>query len=125
MDDRPLRHNILADYPYRHPVESAVILLRREADHSGILGRVQRNRRNGARYLDFQYSVVRIWEVPVERVLTGPLGVLPVAPLTDLREATLPEVIRGMGDRSRQEAAPADAEEIWTSVSADGHALPR
>ena len=115
-DDRTLRYNILADYRYQQQVESAVILLRREADHPGIKGRVQRNRRSGARYLDFSYSVVRIWEIPVEHVLAGPLGVLPVAPLMDLSETTLPEVIRSMGARIRRESAPADAEEIWTSV---------
>ena len=116
MDERTLRYNVLADYRYARPVESVVILLRREADHSAITGRVQRFNRSGGIYLDFLYSIVRIWQIPVHRVLAGPLGVLPVAPLADLTEEALPDVIRRMDQRIRNEASPADAEEIWTSV---------
>jgi hypothetical protein len=31
----------------------------------------------------FRYRVVRLWELPVETLLTGSLGLLPLAPLTD------------------------------------------
>jgi predicted transposase YdaD len=116
MDARTLRYNVLADYRYEQPVESVVILLRREADHSAITGGVRRVGRGGAAYLDFRYRIVRVWQIPVRQVLAGPLGVLPIAPLADLQEASLPEVIRQMDARIRQEAASAEAEEIWTSV---------
>jgi len=116
MDERTLRYNVLADYRFKAPVESVVILLRREADRSAITGRVQRYGRGGELYLDFRYRVVQVWQIPVDQVLPGPLGVLPIAPLADVAESTLPEVIRQMDARIRAEASAADAEEIWTSV---------
>jgi predicted transposase YdaD len=116
MDDRTLRYNVLADYRYRLPVESVVILLRPEADHPAITGQVRRLDRTKSTYLDFRYRVMRIWQVPVDEVLNGPLGVLPIAPLANLGEAALPDVIRTMEERIRSEATTADAEEIWTSV---------
>ena len=31
--------------------------------------------------LDFRYRVIRVWELPVERLLEGNVGTLPLAPL--------------------------------------------
>ena len=53
---------------------------------------------------------------PVEEVLAGGLGTLPLAPLCgEVTEATLPTVIRRMEERL-QEADPADAAKLWTAT---------
>jgi predicted transposase YdaD len=58
--------------------------------------------------------VLRVWELPVERLLTGGPGVLPLAPLAAVTERELPEVIARMEERlrgSRQERR----RELWVA----------
>ena len=116
LDKRVLRYNILLDYEHEEIVESVVVLLTRAAERARISGRVERWSRDGRRLLDFTYRVVRIWEEPVEALLTGPLGLLPLAPLSDVIPEQLPDVIRRMEERIREEASPADAGELWTGT---------
>jgi uncharacterized protein DUF4351 len=59
--------------------------------------------------------VVRVWEKPVESVLAGGLGTLPLAPLADVPEAKLPDVLQRMEDRIGREAAPDEAGLLWTT----------
>ena len=116
MDIRVLRYNILAEYRFDQQVESVVVLLRREADHATTLGQVRRVHRSGEHYLAFTYRIMRLWQIPVEQILDGPFGILPTAPLADVTEELLPDIIREMSARISAEAQPAEAAEIWTSV---------
>ncbi len=91
-----------------------MILLRREADDPNLTGVVQYQHDRELGGLNFRFRVVRAWEWPVEEVLAGGLGTLPLAPLSaEVTEANLPAVIRRMEGRLR-EAAPADAAKLWT-----------
>jgi predicted transposase YdaD len=67
-------------------------------------------------YLQFHYHVVRVWQKPVEAVLTGGLGTLPLAPLADVTRPELPGVIRRMEERISQEASPGEAGQLWTAT---------
>ena len=116
LDKRILRYNVLLDYEQDLTVESAVILLRPAAERSRITGHVQRWSADGRRLLDFIYRVERVWEHPVESILTGPLGALPLAPLANVSTEDLPSVIDRMQERLRQETTPADAAELWTGT---------
>jgi predicted transposase YdaD len=116
LDKRVLRYNVLLDYEHEETVESAVILLSPAAERTRISGRVQRRSADGRRLLDFTYRVIRVWEQPVEAILTGPLGALPLAPLADVAAEALPGVIDRMQERIREETTPNDAAELWTGT---------
>ena len=75
-------------------------------------------RADGSAQLTFRYTVVRVWEQPVEAVLTGDLAWLPLASLTRLTPEELPAVVRRMEARLRREAAPERAADMWDSVPA-------
>ena len=53
--------------------------------------------------------MVRVWEKPVEEVLAGGLGTLPLAPLSNVTEEELPAVIERMKTRIDAEATPEQA----------------
>jgi predicted transposase YdaD len=116
LPDRHLQYNVLLKRRHRLPVRSVVVLLRPEADRSELTGVIEHWLPDGERYLEFRYRVVRVWEKPVETVLAGGLGTLPLAPLADVTQATLPAVIRRMEERIRIEATPAQAGVLWTAV---------
>ena len=108
---RLLRYNVLVAARHDLPVQSVVVLLRREADSPGTVGTLERRMPDGRLVHDFRYLVVRCWERPVEEILAGPL-----APLAVAAEADLPGVIRRMQARVDREAAPGAAGELWTST---------
>jgi hypothetical protein len=53
--------------------------------------------------------VVRVWQVPVETLLTGGLGTLPLAPISAVAQTALPDVVRRIDERLTREAAPEQA----------------
>jgi predicted transposase YdaD len=113
---RLLRYNVLLGYRHEIPVLSTVVLLRREADAPGLTGELRQTLGNGREYLAFHYQVVRTWEQPVEAVLAGGLGTLPLVPLADVSLAALPESLRRLNRRLKTEAEPDEAEKLWKST---------
>ncbi|HEX8203516.1 MAG TPA: hypothetical protein VF590_23775 [Isosphaeraceae bacterium] len=110
------RYNVLLDGRHDLPVQSVVVLLRPEADAPGLTGTHQRRLPGGDVYHDFRYKVARAWRQTVAAVLEGGLGTLPLAPLADVSAADLPGVIRRMDERLGREAAPPDADMLWTAT---------
>ena len=72
-------HAILA---YRHecPVASVVLLLRPQADSPGMTGFFEVTPPFGPP-TSFGYRVVRLWQIPLEHLLEGPVVWLPFAPV--------------------------------------------
>jgi predicted transposase YdaD len=106
---RILLYNVLLHERYGLPVHSVVILLRPRADRGDLTGGLNYAARPGRGRLDFVFEVVRLWEVPVERLLASGLGTLPVAPLGQLPvdrtpDETLPQVIARLVERIEAEA---------------------
>jgi predicted transposase YdaD len=114
-------YNALLYYRYQVPVHSIVVLLRPSAN--------DRRLDQGVHYavwpergrMDFSFEVVRLWERPVERILSGGLGTLPLAPLCQMPagltlEQALPAVLRRIDERLAQEARPEDAAKLWTAT---------
>jgi predicted transposase YdaD len=66
-------------------------------------------------YLHFEFRVTRVWEQPVEAILHGGVGLLPLAPLCNVSVEALPKVIRQM-DQRITESAPDEAAALWTST---------
>jgi hypothetical protein len=69
-----LAYNFLLHRHYGVPVHSTLVLLRRQATHRNVTGQVGYAARPGRGRMEFGYEVVRLWEWPSEKLLTGPLG---------------------------------------------------
>ncbi len=78
---RLLQYHTLLLYRHKLMVESTVVLLRPEADDPSLSGRFERYGLQGDPTVSFWFRVVRLWERPVDELLHGGLGVLPLAPL--------------------------------------------
>ncbi|MGO8750078.1 MAG: hypothetical protein ACLQNE_29380 [Thermoguttaceae bacterium] len=109
-------YNILLERRHGVLVRTVVVLLRKAADWPELTGTFQRGFRGEPPYLTFRYEVVRVWELPLETILSGGLGILPLAPLSAVAEAELPGVIRRMDERIRAEATPDEAGTLWTAA---------
>jgi hypothetical protein len=59
--------------------------------------------------------VVRLWQEDVEPFLNAGVGLVPLAPLTDVPEAALPQVVRRMADRINSERR-SRASRLWTAT---------
>jgi len=116
MGERLLRYNALLRYRHALPVRSVVVLLRPEADGPAVNGLVESGSEAAQDLLRFRYRVVRVYEQPVEAILTGGLTTLPLAPLADLSGSAVGDVVRRMGARIDAEAAPAEAGMLWTAT---------
>lgn len=120
LPERLLRYNVLLRYRHKLPVQSAVLLLRREADGPAMTGEL-RYGRPGALVSDkpalwFHYDVIRVHQEPVEALLSGGVTTLPFALLAAAPETELPAIVRRMQTRIAAEVNPADAAILWTTT---------
>jgi predicted transposase YdaD len=119
-EDIPERLHLYSTLLHRRhelPVHSVVLLLRREANARNLTGVLElRLPSCNEPYDVFRYQVIRLWEEPLARLLAGGLGTLALAPLTDEGSANLPEVLRVIDERLRQEAPPPRAAKIWAAT---------
>ena len=113
---RVQRYNILAHYRHGLPVQSVVVLLRREADGPQITGLLQHRLPDGLLYHEFRYNVVKVWERPVEEILAGDLATLPLAPIARVSAGELPRIIQLMDERIEREASPAERPDLWAAT---------
>lgn len=101
--DLPLRlHEYNAILRYRHKirVRTTVVLLRRQADGRELTGLLEDVEPDGEVMLSFRYRVVNLWERPVDELLNGSLGVLPLAPLADVPRGGLQRILDRLGNVS-------------------------
>lgn len=115
LDGRVLVYNVLARWRHRLPVRSVVYLLRPAARTPHLSGGVREMLDDRAR-LEFDYRLIRVWELPVEVVLAGGLATLPLAPIAAVTPAGLPAVVGRIRDRLAAEASEADAAEMWVAT---------
>jgi hypothetical protein len=101
-----LRYNVLLWHQTGLPVHS-VLLLRPRANASDQTGVLALPGANGRAYLDFQYTVLRVWEESVDFFLSAGVGLAPLALLTDEADANLPAAFVRFGDVLQAAAAPA------------------
>jgi predicted transposase YdaD len=109
-------YNTLFHYRHKLLVRSVIVLLRPEASASNLTGQYVLQFDGEAAYLDFRYRVVRVWELPVEPLLQGGLGTLPLAPITDEAAGNLGGVFAKIRQRLDQEATPTQANKLITSA---------
>jgi predicted transposase YdaD len=114
---RMLQYHVLLRYRDGVPVESTVVLLRRGADGPELRdGRLDLYGVTGVVTVSFHFRVIRLWERPVEELLSGGIGVLPLAPISDVAPERLPEVIRRIGERLERDAPPGLVGELWAAT---------
>jgi hypothetical protein len=59
---------------------------------------------------------VRLWETPVEALLSGGIGVVPLAPLGKVEPAAIPAVLLRMDERVRRDVSPSRIDELRTAT---------
>jgi hypothetical protein len=111
----------LAHRHFDEPVLTALVLLRPKADRSDLTGTLRYELWPGRGGLEFHFQVIRLWQVPVETLLAGGLGVAPLALLGRFPEGVTPEeglpgVIERLAQRIETEAAPEDQGKLLTAA---------
>jgi hypothetical protein len=116
-----LAYSALLHRLYRVPVHTIVVLLRPEARHCNLDGKVRYESRPGRGKMDFGYEVVELWRRPAEQLLKGDLATVPPAPLGQLPaglslQEGLADVIRRLVERLEREATPEQAHKLLTAA---------
>jgi predicted transposase YdaD len=114
IDRRMLFYNVLLRWRHNLPVRSVVILLRPQAQ-AGVSGRMFDSAAEDA-HLDFRYRVIRVWEQPVEAILAGGVGTLPLAAIAATGTSDLPAVANQIIERLSRETAPGEFADTWTAT---------
>lgn len=114
MDRRVLRYNALLHHRHGLPVASVVVVLRSASNMRALTGVLAMRPPVGAGW-EFRYEVLRVWERPPTDFLGGPLGLVPLAPLADLREPDLPAVVGGMKSRIDGQPDRPLAAKLWAA----------
>jgi hypothetical protein len=96
-------------------VRTLLVLLHRRADSPRLTGFYERGFPGEPFEAALRYRVLRVWEVPSRDWLSGGLGLVPLAPLGDVRKADLPAVVAQMKQRFDREA-PGFAAELWSAA---------
>lgn len=114
---RTHRYSALLEDRHDLPVESIVMLLARKTNLRAINGRYERKLPGEPQpYLRFRYRVIRVWELPVEKVLSAGPSVLPLAPMSDVQRDQLPMVIERMEERFTAMADRTSIGDLWTAT---------
>lgn len=118
---RVLMYNTLLYEQYGLPVHSVVVLLHPRANRSDLTGTVSYEGRPGRGELAFRFEILRLWEVPIDALLQGGLGTLPLAPLGQVHEGLVPEqvmsgAIARLRERIHSETPPPEAAKLVTAA---------
>lgn len=109
-------YNTVFAYRHRCVVLSAAVLLSPAADSPRWDG-VLRSGFPGEEPLNtFRYTVIRVWQLPVEQLLAGGMGTLALAPISDVAEHEVRQVIRRMQTRLTEARARRRAAEVWAAT---------
>jgi predicted transposase YdaD len=113
-----LARNALLGYRHGLGVRSVVVVLRREADSPQLNERFARPMpHRPAPYNPFEYEVRRVWEMDPEALLSGGVGMLPLAPISNVTESELPGIIRRMEERfTTRRVRRKSREALWDAT---------
>jgi hypothetical protein len=110
------KRNVLLDDRHDLLVRTVAVLLRPEADSPALTGLRQRGFPEEPPYNVFGYRVIRVWQIPPERILEGGLGTLPLAPISAVTDEQLPGIIKRMESRLRRRDARRVADHLWAAT---------
>ncbi|MGO8899536.1 MAG: hypothetical protein ACLQU5_14500 [Isosphaeraceae bacterium] len=106
---------VALDYRHDLPVLTVLVLLCKEANSPSLTGRYDRHMPDGRLTNRYDYHVVRLWREGVEGFLTGGVGLVPLAPLADITEDSLPSLVQHMAKRINGEPG-SRAAKLWTAT---------
>ena len=115
--EQALWYNTLAGHKYGLPVWSVLVLLRPAADGPELTGIHEIEVPGRGRSLWFRYDVVRVWDLPPERLLKAGLPLVPLAPVSAVAPERLPEILTAVAERLRDEAAPEVIKTLWLATT--------
>jgi hypothetical protein len=110
-----LLYNIALFRRHGVPVRTLLVLLHRGADSRKLTGLYERGFPGEPFDAALRYRALRVWEVPAATLLSGGLGLVPLAPLGGVPKADLPAVVAQMKQRFDREA-PNQAKVLWSAV---------
>lgn len=114
-------YNALLFARYHVPVHTVVVLLRPEAGHPNMDGRLDYAPRPEHGSMSFRYQVERLWMRSAVELLAGDIGVAPLAVLGQLpefisKEEGLAAVAQRLVERLVNEAPPERAKKLLTDA---------
>jgi predicted transposase YdaD len=112
---RLLEYHVLLLRRHDVRVATSVVLLRPDAHDPELTGRFEVYDPTDDLTITFKYRVIRLWERPVDELLRGGIGVLPLAPLV-VEPAQVPGVIAQLDARFAREASVVSASELWSAT---------
>lgn len=108
-------HSTLISHRHQMLVRRVVILLRQEADGPVFTGQYEEAFPDEAPQLIFRYRVLRLWEIPADRLAASGVGLALFAPLGKLEPNRLTEVVRKVRQRVDREQ-PQDAPDLAAAM---------
>lgn len=111
IGERILQYNVPLHMRLWIDVDSVLVLLRKEADGPNITGKVTWAN------LEFNYRVFRLWEMSEDDIMNMPLAVLPFAPLCNVKDERVGEVLHKMNERLIADAlSEKESTEFWATT---------
>lgn len=115
LDQRVHLYNVIGRWRHRIPVRSVVILYRPTARSSTVKGGVSEHLGDDAS-LEFRYRFIRVWQLPIDELLNGPIGTLPLAPIANILPEQLPSVMAKISQRLKQVPAVQRPSDVWAAT---------
>jgi predicted transposase YdaD len=113
--DRMFWYNAALYFRHRCPVLTVLVLLTPAADGPKLNGVFRIVTPPIFESNIFGYKIVRLWETPVEVILNGPIGILPLAPLCKDSE-DIKTIVATTDRRFRKELQPSEEAKYWLAV---------
>jgi predicted transposase YdaD len=108
--------NTILERRHRVPVWSVIVLIRPAAEGPELAGTLEKAFPGRGKKLWFKYDVIRVWLEPPERLLTGGLPILPLAPVSNVTPEQLPGVLTAVAERLKREAPLELRKILWAST---------
>ncbi len=110
-----LKYNALLHDRHECPVASVLVVLAEPANSPAYSGRYTVTPPFGPPW-EFGYTVIRVWQTPVNDLLTGPLALTPLAPVSDVPFDAIPGVIVRVANRASRESDPGTTDRLLTAI---------
>jgi hypothetical protein len=118
LPQRMLEYNVFLRGQRRLPVRSVVLLLHRRVEPPASCGLLEYRDIQEQVYLRFEYDVVRVWELPGEALLEGPLGAAMLGLLTEEAQGRVEEWTRRFIRRVEREVGIGSGRRrCWTGLT--------
>ena len=114
IDLRTLSYNVLAELRLQLRIVSVVIALSPRVISVRVTGGVYRN--HALTQLDFNYALVKVWEIPAENFINSGIALMPLAPLSKIEKQELPGLIQRMKESVEAELNETEASSFWTAT---------